>query len=1055
MDRFLRALVISCIAVACVLAAAGHGSLARAQDAGAKFDPAVRPEFSEPVTLASKDGVLEVRLTAHQGYAHLDTVAKPLQNVLVFAYELIRGTASNGQPSGDNLYPAPTLQVFPGETLIVHLDNALTGLTIRDFFDPRYTPKGEEVPLYPAQMTSSPINLHVHGVHVSPKGNADNVMLHIPAGMSNTYTYHIPKTMPQGAYWYHSHLHTVTAAQTYMGLAGLLAIGRTDGNLPLVTQNQIPIRDMLLQYNDVFDRQGGLAQLNNYTWSQWVSSIKLPEAGELAKGTYRPLLAPVNFLDSKKGTQSFTVWYAGPLSIRNERGRFEFIPSNLQRFTSFSGDKNVPADPTLPDYQRDLQFTVNGQFQPVIKSKAGQTEIWVLANVSDIAYTPVQLTETATGKHPKIAIVGQDGLPYPEVHYPVFENGTKLLLPPATRYAIAVIMPETGDLILEMPPRGGGASTISAPGVLYTNDGTDNPPATLGSLSVLPSAVSYYDGFFVSPTQVLLRATTSGGQGKTTAFVEGQQLGAYTAFENISQVKPDFERDLVISGGFLNDLASKADPKSFVYAFAGTAFPNVPLIQPRVGSVEQWNFINNNNDEHPIHIHVNDFQIMHYFDPTTGLETGVEMWGVDNANVPAPAMGAEESVIQPGAMSLRMKFDDFTGIFVMHCHRLNHEDNGLMALINVIPAVSSYAVAVPGSKGHAAEVKVYDGNGDKLLATVTPFADFEGTPSVAMGDVDDDGVYDLVVGAGKDHAPEVVAYSGKAVGGKGAFETELARFTAFAPDARGGISVTAAQVDGVTTADNIIVGSGPGIPSEVKVFSSKLPSSPGTAPALFSSFSPYPDDRSGVSLTSGFVDFATGRNSIVTAPGPGSPTQVKVFAFTLMAPIDGKTRVGTPDCPAPGDPALTASFMPFGTDYRGGVSLATGWLTGSIGGAERIVVGQLTGPGAVKVYSSGSALQGGPAMYLHSAMAHSPIVDFTEAASFEPFGGGSGVSVATTSTTVGADLLVSGVSPQDKTVQVLKYNFVRPSADGAMLEAKPIGKVVSAAGSLPDVLGGD
>ncbi len=79
----------------------------------------------------------------------------------------------------------------------------------------------------------------------------------------------------------------------------------------------------------------------------------------------------------------------------------------------------------MPDYQRDVQFTVNGQFQPVIKSKAGQTEIWVLANVSDIAYMPVQLTETATGNHPKIAIVGQDGVPYREVQHPVFENGTK------------------------------------------------------------------------------------------------------------------------------------------------------------------------------------------------------------------------------------------------------------------------------------------------------------------------------------------------------------------------------------------------------------------------------------------------------------------------------------------------------------------------------------------------------------------------------------------------------------------------------------------------------
>ena len=113
-DRFLRALAMSGIAVAFVLAAGWHLSQAEAQDAGAKFDPAIRPEFREPVTLASKDGVLEVTLTAHQGQARLDTVAEPVKNMLVFAYKLIRGTASNGQMSGDNLYPAPTLQVFPG-----------------------------------------------------------------------------------------------------------------------------------------------------------------------------------------------------------------------------------------------------------------------------------------------------------------------------------------------------------------------------------------------------------------------------------------------------------------------------------------------------------------------------------------------------------------------------------------------------------------------------------------------------------------------------------------------------------------------------------------------------------------------------------------------------------------------------------------------------------------------------------------------------------------------------------------------------------------------------
>ena len=142
--------MLMCSAAAAFMVVAGLAAFpSQAQEPNATFDPSIRPEFREPVTLASKEGVLEVRLIAKQGTANLDTVTKPVKNVLVFAYELIRGTASDGKTSGDNLYPAPTLQVFPGETLIIHLDNALTGLTIKDFFDPAYTAKGEEVPLYP------------------------------------------------------------------------------------------------------------------------------------------------------------------------------------------------------------------------------------------------------------------------------------------------------------------------------------------------------------------------------------------------------------------------------------------------------------------------------------------------------------------------------------------------------------------------------------------------------------------------------------------------------------------------------------------------------------------------------------------------------------------------------------------------------------------------------------------------------------------------------------------------------------------------------------------
>lgn len=1042
-----RGLLVGVGAAASMLAAPDRDALA--QPAPASQRPPTRPDFREPVTLTSKDGVLEVRLTARQGEARLDTVARPVKNFLLLDYELVRGRASDGRREGRNLYPAPTLQVFPGERLIVHFENGLSGLTIRDLYDPSYTAAGQTVPLYPAQLRESPLNLHTHGLHVSPKGNADNVMLHLSAGTSNTHTYDVPKDHPQGAYWYHSHLHMLTAAHVYFGMVGLLAIGRLDGGLPVVTENRIPVRNMMLQYNYVFDRAGGGAQLNNPYWPQFVSTITPPRDGELARGTYRPLLTPTNFDQTRKGTRFATDWYAGPLSINNRRGAFQYIPANMMSFTAAGGRANLdmPADPSLPDEKRDMQFTVNGQFQPVIRSRPGQTEIWVLSNVSDIAYINVQLTETATGRHPAIAIVGQDGQPYGAVEHPPTHNGTRLLIPPASRFAIAVTMPARGDLVLEMPDRGGGARTVTLPGICYTNDGTDKPPAVLGSLTVLPSAISYADGFFVFPTQVLARATAVQGSapGVTVPFPRGQRLRGRTPFVDLSRATPDVTRRITIKGGFLNDLASKADPMSYTYAFDAAAFPNMPLVQPRLGSIEEWQFVNHNNDEHPIHVHVNDFQVTEYHDPTTGLRTGPDPFLVDNANVPAPVLMPDETVVQPGYMAMRTRFEDFIGLYVMHCHRLNHEDNGLMALVNVIPAVSAYAVVVPGGGGRATTVRVLDASGDRLLATVTPFPGHEGGVSIALGDLDGDGVLDLVVGAGQDHAPEVVAYAGVAKPGKPAFSTELARFQAFGPEARGGISVAAAQIDGATS-DNIVVGSGPGIASEIRVYGATLPK-PGTAPPLFTSFAPY-DDSAGVSLATGFVDFSTGRNSIVTAPGPGSTAEVKVFVFPLLQQI-GDSPVTSPQ------PGMTARFEPFGNDYRGGVSLATGWLAGTLGGAKRIVVGRLADGAQVKVYSSGSALDGGPAMYLHSPVHHGHGAAFREIAAFSPFEGTAGVHVAATSTTTGADLLVSGVSA-DGTAALHRYEFTRADPKATVLQAVKLGDVAAGmAGTVPAVLAGD
>ena len=116
---------------------------APAPQAGVNAGPDGKPApFREPVRLSSKDGVLEVRLSAHQGTVNLDTVKEPVTNFLVFGYDLIKGTSSDGSTKGDNLYPAPTLRVDPGEKLIVHYDNDLQGLTIKDFYDPAIHAEG-------------------------------------------------------------------------------------------------------------------------------------------------------------------------------------------------------------------------------------------------------------------------------------------------------------------------------------------------------------------------------------------------------------------------------------------------------------------------------------------------------------------------------------------------------------------------------------------------------------------------------------------------------------------------------------------------------------------------------------------------------------------------------------------------------------------------------------------------------------------------------------------------------------------------------------------------
>ncbi len=104
-------------------------------------------------------------------------------------------------------------------------------------------------------------------------------------------------------------------------------------------------------------------------------------------------------------------------------------------------------------------------------------------------------------------------------------------------------------------------------------------------------------------------------------------------------------------------------------------------VQPKLGTVEEWTLRNTSSEQHPFHIHVNDFQVI----------------SIDGEPVRrARACRTRSRCYRSKDVVIRTRFTDFTGKFVFHCHILNHEDNGMMAVVEVVPGTR---LGVSASRG--------------------------------------------------------------------------------------------------------------------------------------------------------------------------------------------------------------------------------------------------------------------------------------------------------------------------------------------------------------------
>lgn len=86
--------------------------------------------------------------------------------------------------------------------------------------------------------------------------------------------------------------------------------------------------------------------------------------------------------------------------------------------------------------------------------------------------------------------------------------------------------------------------------------------------------------------------------------------------------------------------------------------------------LEEWKFINTTNEFHPMHIHGVMFQVY--------SRNG-------NTNLPPNDKGWKDTVlVNPNeTVSVLVKFVDYTGIYLLHCHNLEHEDDGMMLNIRI------------------------------------------------------------------------------------------------------------------------------------------------------------------------------------------------------------------------------------------------------------------------------------------------------------------------------------------------------------------------------------
>ncbi|MGH8071714.1 MAG: multicopper oxidase family protein [Candidatus Entotheonellia bacterium] len=277
---------------------------------------------------------------------------------------------------------------------------------------------------------------------------------------------------------------------------------------------------------------------------------------------------------------------------------------------------------SLPAVPMQIYFPVNGVLQPTMFIQTGETQRWRILNAS--AHRFIQLALDGHTLHQ----IAQDGK-----NFPLSVGRQTILMAPGNRVEVLI--------------QGQPAGTYQLKALAYDQGHPGGPRPEL-TLATLVSRVRPFASP-PAPVEFPLRLIPS-------------QQDAISGDLSASPV--DVQRTVTFSGQVMSaPLLFELDGKTFDPARTDNTVV--------VGQVEEWTLVNDDVFQHPMHIHVNPFQVVQ----------------VNDEPYPEPTVWWDVFALPPhGSVTVRMFFrPDIIGSTVYHCHITPHEDLGMMGRLDLIP----------------------------------------------------------------------------------------------------------------------------------------------------------------------------------------------------------------------------------------------------------------------------------------------------------------------------------------------------------------------------------